>query len=256
MQCGLRTVATVLLVSIAFLTACSLKPGESTGSASPAAATSQAQSEGTASSYDATPLGRMLRPRTAKAELLVLVAPPDIEATAAKLKALAMRNPEAFADLASKRDADNKIVYDERMGVSKEAYERMLGMPELSTLTKSGDFELVIARDGAERAVVSGIPQLSSLAFDLARQTVESPFGKLAGGKPFEPDDNQPLTGPIRGVNWRSDSIESREDFSLWRATVAESAKQGDLWLILAVRNNLTGKYLLEYWVRVPAAEK
>lgn len=90
----------------------------------------------------------------------------------------------------------------------------------------------------------------------MARQTVTSPFGKLTSGKPIEPNDSRRLTGPIQGVNWRSDSIMSRDNFSLWRTTVAESTEKGDLWLILTVKDNLTGKYPLEYWIRVRAAGK
>jgi hypothetical protein len=146
---GRQAVVAMLLPVLVGAMGCSSKTGDSIDSAPHAA-----------DAYDATPLGRMLRPRTAKAELLVLVVPPDIEATAVKLKAIAMRDPEAFAALAGNRDADDKILYDEQ------------------------------------------------------------------------------------------------ENFSLWRAAVAESTEKGELWLILAVKNNLTGKYLLEYWVRVPAAEK
>src|SRR5262249_36609081 len=86
-----------------------------------------------------SPLGPILKPRTAKAELRVLTPPPDIRETNAKIKALAQNQPLLFAEMFKNLDADGAVVYDPRMGITAEAYDRFKRLPELSTLAKSAE---------------------------------------------------------------------------------------------------------------------
>jgi hypothetical protein len=206
---------------------------------------------------DRSPLASILKPRQAKAELRILTPPIDVRETAEKIKATARSNPALFAELFKKQDAAGVVLYDPRMGVTQEAYERFKRLPELSTLAIAQEFELVIARSSPDKVLLTGLPQIPKLEIDLAKQTVESPFGKLDAADPFEPNDRQVLTGPIHGVNWRIQSLDSMagDEFKLAKTTVAEQTETGDLWLVLEVRNYVQGTHLVDYWVRVPKSK-
>jgi hypothetical protein len=202
-------------------------------------------------------LTRLLKPRRSHAEHLAFAGPPDIIRTADKLKQFAKRDPEAFAEVMRNRGPGGVVIYDPRTGVTREEYDRFRRAKELGGLMKVGDVTLAVSRPSPAKVVVSGMPEMPSVEFDLVEQTVSTPYGSLEVCRAFEPNENQHLTGPIRGVSWRAEWLGSppRGDLVLWSFMVAESTTTGDLWFGLAVQDNRVGDYVIDYFLRVPGVD-
>jgi hypothetical protein len=252
-----QAVIAMLLPVLAGAVGCSSKTGESSGSSAGHVAVT-AEQVGAATDPDLVLLAKMLQPRTAKADLMRLNVPPDTIETADKIREFARRNPVVYEAISRKKDADGHIVFDDRIGVTREAFDRMNRVGELCSLTKAGEFELTISRPSFDSAVLLGVPEFPTIEIQFRAMQIKTKYGDMVFGKRVEPNGKQFLTGPVRGIGWNSNEppfMRPADRFVLSKAAISVATETGDLWMYFSA-SKLADETSVERYIRVLADSK
>lgn len=221
---------------------------------------SSSQSDSDGPKIDAWKVGKsvperlllLLGPRETTADILVLMPPPDIAATAKKLKDVMTSNPQLMLELLQNQDEYGAIIWDARMGVTKPEYERFKDLAKLSKLEKQSEAKITIEKVGNSSVKIIGLPRPSEVRINTSLMNVSTPDGELDTGEEFTPNERQFLTGRISGVNWRRKSGPAATgNHQLMKFLVAQSVDKKELWLNVEVYGP-DGAPTHEYFARCP----
>lgn len=184
----------------------------------------------------------LLKPRREVAEILLLTAPTEAIDIGRRLKRAAQANPGLFASLAESRDAQGRMVYDPRLGVTEKEYSRFLSIRELMSWTKVDEAPINIELSETNRMRITGLPRLSEVVFDADKLSVTTPFGSLDGCK-WSEGKSVGTNEPIAGFSWRNRTALSLlfDEHTFWTAYLAQRADRR-VFLELRVKNNATGQ--------------
>ena len=153
----------------------------------------------------------------AKAQVMVLGAPEDVQAISDKVEAAQRADPDFFAAQRANAEPGEPIKYDERLGISEEEYQRLLEGATEVQLRSAGEAELSFSIDRVGLAVLEGLPispPHNTLKYDMEQSTMYTPYGDLnILAKVAQEDVNAP-TGPWDGYQWNLAQQESEDDYS------------------------------------------
>jgi hypothetical protein len=154
---------------------------------------------------------RALVPRDGtEVDVMEMVFPNRYLELAKKIKKAVEGNREWFLSHVNKAAAAGKpLPYDRRLGVTKEEYEELRKLGEQKTLKKVGSVKLRVKQIGDRYAFDGGsdLPDLKGLVLDVKTSTVTTPFGEAKERTTIKANENQTLTGPWNGLQWKLEKI-------------------------------------------------
>lgn len=142
-----------------------------------------------------------------KADVMQPATSPRAAELSAKLQSAIQGNREAWVADAQKTPADERVAWDDRLGVTREEYaelQRELGDVRL-TKASEADLEFVHAADG--RVIMrASLPELAGIVFDGNNDVVDTPFGRATERSEVVGSGEQRATGSWSGVQWTLDA--------------------------------------------------
>ncbi|HEX7807656.1 MAG TPA: hypothetical protein VF608_02995 [Thermoanaerobaculia bacterium] len=136
------------------------------------AATSVAASESYVSSL---PVGRV------KVDVMRTVTAPRAAELTAKLQAAVQADGEQWREEAQSAKADERLSWNERLGLTREENEELQRSAAEVTLVKMAEAEVEFVRTADGRLVLqpdSSLPELAGVVIDLNHDAIDTPFGR------------------------------------------------------------------------------
>ncbi|HEX7828332.1 MAG TPA: hypothetical protein VF787_01690 [Thermoanaerobaculia bacterium] len=136
------------------------------------AATSVAASESYVSSL---PVGRV------KVDVMKTVTAPRAAELTAKLQAAVQADGEQWREEAQSAKADERLSWNERLGLTREENEELQRSAAEVTLVKMAEAEVEFVRTADGRLVLqpdSSLPELAGVVIDLNHDAIDTPFGR------------------------------------------------------------------------------
>ncbi|WP_054948783.1 hypothetical protein [Numidum massiliense] len=120
-----------------------------------------------------------------------------------KFEASVAKDPQWFNDY-MKKHHPNPLPYHKNFGITKEEYEQILKLDELSTLNQTGKGKITVKKS-ANQIVIKGTDTglIDNIAIDLKKDTVKTDLGELERGKDLKASPDQKITGPWNAFYWK-----------------------------------------------------
>jgi len=142
-----------------------------------------------------------------KADVMQPATSPRAAELSAKLQSAILEDREARPADARKAQAEERVTWNERLGVTRDEYaelQREMGDVRLAKASEA-DLEFVHASDGRVMLRAS-LPELSGIVFDGNNDFVETPFGRATERSEVVASGEQRATGSWSGMRWTLDA--------------------------------------------------
>ena len=154
---------------------------------------------------------------TAKAQVMVLGVPKDIQEISEKLELARQADPEFFVLQRDKAKPDEPMEYDERLGISEAEYTRLLAGAQEVVMHPSGEVDIEFSIDELGLAVLTGLPidpPHDKLKYDMEQDTMYTPYGDLNTLARVAQDNADAPTGAWTGLQWSMTLQENESNFA------------------------------------------
>lgn len=162
--------------------------------------------------WDRTPEGQsvaeLLAPGEHAADVMEVVVPGELSVLAQKFRQAVAAQPEWFAEW-SRRHADvHPLPYHQNFGLTADEYARLNSAQGAMELRKKAESRLVFDLSPDAKVTLRGdaLGRWSGTTVDLQSGILTTPLGITATRSPIEKTEDDRLTGPWTGVQWRMDT--------------------------------------------------
>ena len=158
-------------------------------------------------------LGDYLPHDKVEGHFMRVTLPPRANELAEKMMAAIGKNKGWLLDAIKKSSPGEPLPYDERLGLTEAEYKEFLALSKQMTLKEIAVHEIHVVRNSDNTiSLVVGkdeMPTLSALKFDLAKNTVSTPFGELANPKPVDlsAKGEGGALGPYKGLSFHLETV-------------------------------------------------
>lgn len=122
-----------------------------------------------------------------------------------RVQVAAAKNRDWWVEQVQKTPPGEPIPYDRRIGLTEAEYQEYLRSAQDMTLAKVGTSVVRVARVG-DRVLLrfeEELPGMEQLLLDLEANTATTPFGIARDVGRVEASEEQRVTGPWNGLQWR-----------------------------------------------------
>ncbi len=140
-----------------------------------------------------------------RAQIGVVMPPPEIDKYVAKVEEAARKNSEWFREASAKAKAGAPLPYDERLGLTKEEYDQYLALWAKREFTPKEEVALVLRQSGADQWSISATGTagtISTLRYNAKDDLFRSPNGDLKRIEEIDADASS-ILGAWTGHEWR-----------------------------------------------------
>lgn len=133
--------------------------------------------------------------------------PPRVEELAKKIITAGSKNREWLFESAMKAKPGEPIPYDERLGITRDEYKEFLELSHQTTLREVATCKLHVVHNSDDTiSLMAGndeLQTLSALKFDIAKNSISTPYGKLTDSKPVDYSTQKGGIGPYTGLSFK-----------------------------------------------------
>lgn len=145
-------------------------------------------------------------------DVMQVRASDEIEKLATKMKEAMKKNPEWAIEFMSSAPEGQPLPYNEKMGLTKKEYERLLELSQTQgavSMQKTGavDFTFEPLSDGRIK-IVSSNSLLNNIV--ISTDKVVTSAGDLTDAKEINNQDPNAITGAWKGVKWSKESVNEK----------------------------------------------
>jgi hypothetical protein len=161
------------------------------------AATSVAASE---SYVSALPVGRI------KVDVMKTVTVLRAAELTAKLQAAVQADSEQWLADAQSAKSDERLAWNERLGLTREENEELQLTAGEVTLVKTAEAEIEFVRTADGRLILqpdSSLPELAGVVIDLNHDAIDTPFGRITERADITSGDDRRAPNAWSGVQWK-----------------------------------------------------
>jgi hypothetical protein len=153
-----------------------------------------------ASDLSSLPVGKI------KVDVMEAVTAPRAAELSAKLQAAAQGDREQWLEDVKKAPADERLRWNERLGLTREEHAELQRRGSEVTLVKAAEAEIEFVRTSDGRIVLqpdSSLPELAGIVIDVDDDVVHTPFGRTTERSDVIGGEEQRLGGSWNGVQWK-----------------------------------------------------
>ncbi len=146
-----------------------------------------------------------------KAQIIAIVPPKEFEGFVQKLSEAAQKDPEWFAAHSKKSPGSPLPLFDEKLGMSQQEYDKYVKLWESRSAKKLADTSLMLTEvgDGKWKINASGpASMLTLLRYDPKKNSFASPNGELEAIANIAAPERS-LLGAWTGKEWRFEADNS-----------------------------------------------
>ena len=140
-----------------------------------------------------------------RAQIGVVMPPPEIDKYVAKVEEGARKNSEWFREASAKAKAGAPLPYDERLGLTKEEYDQYLALWAKREFTPKEEVALVLRQSSGDQwsiAATGTAGTISTLRYNSKDDLFRSPNGDLKRIEDINADASS-ILGAWTGHEWR-----------------------------------------------------
>ncbi|MEX1115334.1 MAG: hypothetical protein WEB53_08785 [Akkermansiaceae bacterium] len=140
-----------------------------------------------------------------RAQIGVVLPPPEIDKYVAKVEVAARKDPKWFREFSSAATPGAPLPFDERLGLTKEEYEEYLKLWEKREFKGVEDIMLLLRPSSGDTWSISstgGASTLTTLRYSAKDDHFRSPNGELKRIKDIEADSTS-ILGAWSGFEWK-----------------------------------------------------
>jgi hypothetical protein len=164
----------------------------------------------------------------ADVDVMRLTASPREQELAAKLQRAVAQDPVWWKGHVAKAKIGEPLAYDARLGLTREEYA------EYQTLTmglaRQKVIKATVTRTGGRVTLRFGdqLPDMPELVLDAAAGSVATPMGVAAERSTIVATEDQKVTGPWSGVQWRAQEIDDKRGTKLFlKVAIGKRTRDG-----------------------------
>lgn len=140
-----------------------------------------------------------------RANIGIVLPPPEIEKYIAKVEASARKNPEWFAEYTKNSKPGTPLDYHENLGLTKEEYDDYLALWAKREFKSTAEVLLVLRESFGNTWTITASEEaqaISTLRYDPEKDVVRSPNGELKRLDDIKADESS-ILGAWTGHEWR-----------------------------------------------------
>jgi hypothetical protein len=140
-----------------------------------------------------------------RAQIGVVLPPPEIDKYVAKVEAAARKDPKWFREFSTSATPGAPLPFDERLGLTKEEYDEYLKLWEKREFKGVEEVMLLLRKSAGETWSISstgGAGTLTTLRYSAKDDLFRSPNGELKRIKDIEAESTS-ILGAWSGFEWK-----------------------------------------------------
>lgn len=149
--------------------------------------------------------GLMDKDTPIRAQIGIVMPPPEIEKYVAKVEEAARKNPDWFRDNAAKAKAGAPLPYDEHLGLTKDEYDQYLKLWAAREFKPKEDVLIVLRQPSPDQWTLTctgSAAPISTLRYSAKEDLFKSPNGDLKRIEDINADEAS-ILGAWTGHEWR-----------------------------------------------------
>lgn len=154
-----------------------------------------------------------------------------LEAVIERVREIAADDPVWLAEMNAARERGEGLPYDERLGMSRQEYARLMASPNELVLTKVDEATLTFTRTDSGVITLSGLPFKSpadSVSYDPATEEVKTAYGALNEVRRIHETDPETITGRWTGTQWNGEFMVDQSTGLGIRFAIGRRTEAGD----------------------------
>jgi hypothetical protein len=140
-----------------------------------------------------------------RAQIGIVMPPPEIEKYVVKVEEAARKNPEWFKEVSAKAKPGAPLPFDEKLGITKEEYDEYLKLWAAREFKPKEDVALVLRQSGPDQWSITctgTAATISTLRYSAKEDVFRSPNGELKRIDDINADPSS-ILGAWTGHEWR-----------------------------------------------------
>jgi hypothetical protein len=166
----------------------------------------------------------------AAVDIMEVVFPPRYLEIFKKMQMAIAKDREWFLSFVKSAAPGEPLPYDPRFGITKDEFDEMRKLGKRARLIKVKTVKLHVVKEGRVIAFDGGkdLPELTGVKLDLAANVVTTPFGEAKESSRIEATEEQKLTGPWNGLQWKLEQGSERPlRFTIAKLALGKLQKSG-----------------------------